>query len=181
MFLHKAISQVLFLCFYKGLKSFAKRNWTSKYTEKIAPQAIMLATVALRHGLDNYSCGNNARRHFEAVFYKGKHLDKFTSSTSWHYYIQGYTMNIWHSGKRYHWLWGPKFATSIAIVSWTGVVYKSRARFHLFSGIRHLVWLTMRNKFLFASSRLHPTRPVSRYNTTVYIRIKYIKMLYKEQ
>ena len=72
MFLHKAISAVIGKVLYEAKhRNYARRSHTCKYTERITPQCLILATVAVKHALQCYASGERIRITFDADSHKG--------------------------------------------------------------------------------------------------------------
>src|SRR6266566_9164987 len=71
MFCHLGIAGVLYNAWYRK-KSYARRPHTRKYSENINGVAIILATVAIRYALDNWSSGMYLKKNFEGGTFKGE-------------------------------------------------------------------------------------------------------------
>ena len=72
MFLHKALTTVIGKALYETKRrNYARRTHTSKYTRQITPQCLLLATVAVRHSLENWASGKYVRTTFDADKLRG--------------------------------------------------------------------------------------------------------------
>ena len=71
MFCHLAIAGVLYNTWHKK-ETYARRPQTRKYSDCINSVAIILATVAIRYTLNNWSAGIYLKKNFEGGTFKGE-------------------------------------------------------------------------------------------------------------
>ena len=72
MFLHRAITAVIEKALYDSRRrNYARRTHTSKYTQQVTSQSLILATVSIKHALQNWASGEYIRTAFDADAHKG--------------------------------------------------------------------------------------------------------------
>jgi Domain of unknown function (DUF6532) len=65
MFLHRAITETIHRALFKAKRNYARRTHTRPYTNHITAGMVLLATVGLRHALEEFSGGVYSKISFE--------------------------------------------------------------------------------------------------------------------
>ena len=73
MFCNLAIASVIHKAWFTK-KTYARRPHTKKYSDNITSVVVILATVAIRYALDNWSSGVYLKQNFEGGTFKGKSI-----------------------------------------------------------------------------------------------------------